>query len=381
MGNISYYEAIKGNQNAFGLRVKLVDYALRCGKKSAAKLFSCNVKTVRKWVASYKKHGLAGLKDHSRRPHHSPNQTPIAEERAIQELRASLGKVSPRRMKREFGVKRAEATIYRIIKKDAKKKGRWRKHKRKNDLRKVKAKLKVFEKIQVDVKELKDIPNYFPYMLKQRLPKYQFTARDVKSGALFFAYGHSKESTSAATFCAYLMEHLKRFGIQVKDITIQTDNGVEFVGNWRVGSASSFSKLIEQIYLATHARIPPAAPTYNSDVETSHARIEEEFYDIEEFDNLWVMLCKALSYQVYFNLIRPNTYKQLKSPLKIIEEELGPVDPYLLVLQPIILDQHFDLYLNKVQPDLVTSGGHHLPEYPRIYNKGPRVTGALTFIY
>lgn len=48
MGSISYYEAIKGNPNAFSLRVKLVDHALRYSKKSAAKFFSC--------------------KDHSRRP-------------------------------------------------------------------------------------------------------------------------------------------------------------------------------------------------------------------------------------------------------------------------------------------------------------------------
>ena len=368
MGNFSYYESIKGNQNAFSLRVKLVDQALKCGKKSAAKAYGCNVKTVRKWVASYKKDGLAGLKDHSRRPHHSPNQTPAAEEAEIKALRASLKKVSPRRMKREFGIKRAEATIYRIIKSDPNCQiKRWKKHKKKNDLRAVKAKLKVFEKIQIDVKELRDIPNYFPYMLKQKLPKYQFTARDVKSGALFFAYSHSKDSTNSAIFCAYLMEHLKRFGVKVGEVTIQTDNGSEFVGNAKIGSFSSFHNLIETIYKATHVRIPPSAPTYNSDVETSHARIEEELYDIEEFDDLWKMLCKALTYQVYFNLIRPNTYRNMKSPLKIIEEALGPVDPYLLVLQPIILEQHFDLYLKKVQPSLVPNGVHHVPEYPRFF--------------
>jgi len=365
MGSITYYEAVKGNQNAFGLRVRLVDFALKHGLKPAAREFACNIKTARKWLGRYKKLGLEGLKDQSKRPRHSPNQTPPEEEAEIKALRASLKKVSPRRMKREFGIKRAEATIYRIIKSDPNCKGRWRKHRKKNDLRAVKAKLKVFEKIQVDVKELRDIPNYFPYMLREKLPKYQFTARDVKSGALFFAYGHSKESTNSAVFCAYLMEHLKRFGIKVRDITIQTDNGSEFVGNSKIGSFSSFHNLIEAIYKATHVRIPPSAPTYNSDVETSHARIEEELYDVEEFDNLWTTLCKALTYQVYFNLIRPNTYRNMKSPLKIIEEELGPTDPYLLVLQPIILDQNVHLYFDKVNPPLPAKRVHHVPEYPR----------------
>ena len=366
MGSITYYEAVKGNLNAFGLRVKLVDFALEHGIKPAAREFACNIKTARKWLGRYKKLGLAGLKDQSKQPKNSPNKTPPEEEAAIKALRASLKKVSPRRMKREFGIKRAESTIYRIIKSDPDYKSkRWKKHRKKNDLRAVKAKLKVFEKIQVDVKELKDIPNYFPYMLKEKLPKYQFTARDVKSGALFFAYSHTKDSTNSAVFCAYLMEHLKRFGIKVRDITIQTDNGSEFVGNSKIGSFSSFHNLIETIYKATHVRIPPSAPTYNSDVETSHARIEEELYDVEEFNDLWETLCKALTYQVYFNLIRPNTYRNMKSPLKIIEEELGPIDPYLLVLQPIVLEQNVHLYFNKVDPPSPAKGVHYVPEYPR----------------
>jgi len=118
MGSITYYEAVKGNLNAFGLRVKLVDFALEHGIKPAAREFACNIKTARKWLGRYKKLGLAGLKDQSKQPKNSPNKTPPEEEAAIKALRASLKKVSPRRMKREFGIKRAESTIYRIIKSD-----------------------------------------------------------------------------------------------------------------------------------------------------------------------------------------------------------------------------------------------------------------------
>ena len=133
---------------------------------------------------------------------------------------------------------------------------------------------------------------------------------------------------------------------------------------WRIGSSSPFHNLVENVYEATHLRIPPSAPTYNSDVETSHARIEEEFYDIEAFDTLETLLLKALSYQVYFNLIRPNTYKKLKSPLKIVEEEMGRIDPYLLVLQPVVLENHFELY----ETALNIKEGHHVPDLP-IYSK------------
>ncbi|GEM_PF-6189530 len=78
------------------------------------------------------------------------------------------------------------------------------------------------------------------------------------------------------------------------------------------------------------------ALTYDSDVETSHARIEEKLFDIEDLSDAYDLRCKAWSYEIYFNLIRPNSCKNYKTPLKIIAEEFGCVDPELLTLPPII---------------------------------------------
>ena len=361
MSHITYFQVIREKPNPFSIRVNLIDYAQKHGFKAAAREFSCTRNTVRKWVRRYKGKGLNGLNNHSRRPKSCPFKTPPKEEEEILRLRDSLKKVSSTRLVREFGIKRSPATVYRIFKRNDRIKSKWKKHRKKNDLREIKAKLKVFEKIQVDIKELQDIPNYYPYYKSQGLPRYQFTARDVKSGALFFAFGHNKGCVNAATFCAYLLEHLKRFKIDVSEINVQTDNDGAFVGNWRVGSSSPFKNIVEKIYKATHLRIPPSAPTYNSDVETSHARIEEELYDVEEFENLDQLKSKALTYQIYFNLIRPNTYKNMKSPMKIVEEEMGPIDPYLLVLQPIVLDDNFHIYTSCLSS---AKGGHHVPDLP-----------------
>ena len=366
MSNITYFQVIKDTSNPFNIRVNMVNFTLRYGIKAAAREFSCSRNTIRKWLRRYRASGLTGLNNLSRKPRSCPFKTPLKEEEEILRLRDSLKKVSPLRMVREFEIKRSPSTVYRILKRNKRIRSRWKKYKKKNDLREIKAKLKIFEKIQIDIKELKDIPNYYPYFKSQNLPRYQFTARDVKSGALFFAFAHTKDCVNAATFCAYLMEHLKRFNINIKKINIQTDNDGAFVGNWRIGSSSPFNNLVEKIYQATHVRIPPSAPTYNSDVETSHARIEEELYDVEEFNCLRELLDKALTYQIYFNLIRPNTYKKLKSPIKIIEEEMGPVDPYLLVLQPIILDDNFHIYKHCLSS---IERGHHVPDLPNlIYN-------------
>jgi hypothetical protein len=273
----------------------------------------------------------------------------------------------------EFGIPLHPSTIYRIYDDHEDPKKPWKKHKKKQDLRAVKQRLKVFEKIQIDIKELYDIPYYYRQAIRTRLPRYQFTARDVKSGALFVSYAKTKDLSNASTFCAYLLAHLKKMGIEVKQIGIQTDNDGAFVGNWRPGSHSSFTYVIEEIYKALHLRIPPSAPTYNSDVETVHARIEEELFDIEDIDDAYDLRCKAWSYVIYFNLIRPNSYKDYKTPLKIIAEEKGMVDPNLLTLPPIILDDNFHIYFNTINNEELLKepcpasylGGHHVSRLPR----------------
>lgn len=365
MVSVSYSEVLRDSKDPFYFRVKLVDYAVKHGIKAAARHFCCARNTVRKWLRRWKKEGPKGLKNKSRKPKNSPNKTPKELEDYVVELRKQLKKISGKRMRMEFGVPLHPSTIYRIYDDhDDIEKGSWKKHEKKRDLSEQKKKLKVFEKIQIDIKDLSDIPHYLHSYRHCRLPRYQFTARDVKSGAMFVSYAKNKGLENASTFCAYLLAHIKRLGINVKEIGIQTDNDGAFVGNWKPGSHSTFTYVIEEIYKALHMRIPPAAPTYNSDVETVHARIEEELYDIEDIDHSYDLLCKAYSYIIYFNLIRPNSNKDYKSPLKIIAEEFGVVDPKLLTLPPIILDDNAHIYFNTINNEALLKEGHHLPGLP-----------------
>jgi len=52
--------------------------------------------------------------------------------------------------------------------------------------------MKPFEKIQIDLKELKDIPQYYPFISKG-ISKYQFSARDVRTGITFLSYGYKNQ--------------------------------------------------------------------------------------------------------------------------------------------------------------------------------------------
>ena len=365
MVSVSYSEILRDSKDPYWFRVKLVEYAKKSSIKAAARYFACSRNTVRKWLRRWEKEGTQGLSNRSRRPKISPNKTPKKIEDQVIELRKQLKKISGKRMRMEFGIPLQPSTIYRIYNDHNLPRISWKKHKKKQDLREQKKKLRVFEKIQIDIKDLSDISNYLPGYRRHNLPRYQFTARDVKSGAMFVSYARTKGLDKASTFCAYLLAHLKRLGINVKEVGIQTDNDGAFVGNWRPGSHSTFTYVIEEIYKALHLRIPPAAPTYNSDVETAHARIEEELYDIEDIDHDYDLLCKAYSYIIYFNLIRPNSYKDYKTPLKIITEEFGVVNPELLTLPPIILDDNFHIYLNTINSGSLLREGHHLSGLPK----------------
>src|SRR5690349_24452571 len=91
--------------------------------------------------------------------------------------------------------------------------------------------------------------------------------------------------------------------LPICDLVWQTDNGGEFKGDFPKALGDS-----------QHVRIPPAAHTYQSDVETVHRLEEDEFFDLEDFSSRGDFLAKVHTYQLYFNLVRPNSHKENLSP-------------------------------------------------------------------
>ena len=101
------------------------------------------------------------------------------------------------------------------------------------------------------------------------LPKYQITARCIRTGALFIGYTQQHSTTGTSIFIYRLFTHLKRYGIKPAEITIQTDNGTEFTAPWNSLEKTLFTKVIEVSFTSTHKTIPAGAKTYQSDVESS----------------------------------------------------------------------------------------------------------------
>jgi len=336
---IQYYTMILNCKDKKLLRMRMVwHYKEHKNVMLTARVFSTTRKTVYKWVKRYEKHGYAGLESMSRRPHRSPLETPKEVKDQVIAAKHKYKHIGAEQMKILANLKPCPDTIRKICKEAGfKPRKRIKKHITKQNLRGVKRLWDLFQQICVDVKYLNDIPNYYLFMRFYRLPVYQFTARDVTSGLTFWAFSYEKSLTNAVLFIKYVFEHLKAHGIELSKVTIQTDNGSEFIGAPDAKDLSQFTKTILS-YGARHSTIPLAAHRFQADVETFHNLEETEFFDIETFRGMKIFLEKTNTYTLWFNLIRPNTYKENQTPLQIAKLKIPGISKTIAMLPPVVLD-------------------------------------------
>lgn len=65
-------------------------------------------------------------------------------------------------------------------------------------------------------------------MADRKLPKYEYTIRDTKSGFTIVGFSDEYSEQYSTMLTEIYLRHLKSFGIELKDVIIQTDNGSEF---------------------------------------------------------------------------------------------------------------------------------------------------------
>src|SRR6201988_2539273 len=337
-----YFDLLREMKNAYNHRLRLVESARQRGIKPTARLFATTVATVRKWLRRYQQKGSPGLIALSAPRHHQPHKTPPQREAQLVELRKTLPTFGARRLIREFDLPISHRALERIWREHGLLLKRRRKYQRKQDLAHIKAQWAVFQQISADTKDLDDIPRYWQQAQRLHLPLIQYTARDVRSGLLFWAFAQARSASASAAFASRIQRHLDRYGVSLRDLVWQTDNGGEFKGDFPKALGDS-----------QPVRIPPAAHTYQSDVETVHRLEEDEFFDLEDFASRGDFLAKVHTYQLYFNLARPNSHKENLSPWQIIER-LAPRSPLeLCLLPPIFLDYY-----------LTESGGYDVGRLP-----------------
>ena len=349
-----YYDTVRDCSSPFNTRLRMVLRSFEANITKAAKEYDTTRVTVRKWKRLYELHGTKGLISKPRTPKKIPHKTPKSIEEEILRHRDVLPSWGPVRLKEDFNIAASTGAIYRILKQNGKiDKKRRRKHDIKRELSKIKLQLRSFQKIQIDVKDLSDIPKYYRSMRLNGLPRYQFTARDVKSGMLYIALARRHDCVNAANFLTLLAEHLREHNIDLNTVSIQTDNGSEFIGNWRMKGRSLFTHMSEKVFGMKHYRIPPNSPTYNSDVETTHLRIEKDFYKLEDLNSQDSLSIKVLTYLLYFNLLRRNKMKFNKTSLEMVSEELPDIKKTIVQFPTIVLDDiglYYMKYIKRSDP-------------------------------
>lgn len=295
--------------------------------------------TVRTWLRRFEAEGNKGLEDKRRGPYHIPHKTSKEVEKEIIDARNQVPCYGPRRLQYFFELSCSQGAIQRILKEHNLTRKRKKKYQKKNDMREMKRQLKAFGSFQMDIKHLYDMPNYWGKKTKLvLLPKYQYTIRDVKSGAAFLGFSDELSELNARTMLDLFLKKLREQLPKEQKITVQTDNGVEFGGTVRHFERSAFSQLVHS-YDAEHVFIPPKMCNANGDVESFHDTIEREFFDLcEDIESREDFMQQAESYRQFYNLTRPNYSKGAKTPAHIADEDWPDSDLASKIILTSVMD-------------------------------------------
>jgi len=355
-----YYKVMRISKEKKFYRYQMVLSVETVGIKETVRRFRTTRNTVRKWVRRWRAEGYTGLEDRSRRPKHSPLATPPNERRKLVKLKKKYKRVGAETIKAIENLPHSSKTIRKIWREaGVSSRKRRKKHQTKQNLRAIKRQWPLFHQIDEDTKDLIDIPEYWPQMIRNKLPTHQYTAREVTSGLLFMAFARERSLTNSQLFAEYINQSLQTCDVDLSNTTRQTDNGSEYIGSWQAKKDSAYTKTIESIHGQRHQTIPPGAYRFQSDVETVHNLVEVEFYEIETFKDIQDFMNKAYSYQLFFNLLRPNSYKENKTPWQLVREKNPTLPIEVAMIPPVFLDDLLDKRLERV-----AKGGHDVSTVP-----------------
>ena len=337
---------MRQSQDPRTLRLRMALHAREHGVKPAARAFKTTVKTVRKWLGRFDGK-IASLAEQSRAPKRRPRRLSTAAEKKILDAKRRCPRFSARRLKLEFELSYSVRAIRRVCREHGLLRV-WRRKKpqTKRLLREVKKQWKLFQQIDIDTKNLCDIPEYWLKLKGLGLPQYQYTAREVSTGLLFLGYSNELSLAYATIFAERIIKHLQACGHDLNGVTWQSDNGSEFIGSWQAKNDSAFTDAIQRVKGQTHRTIPPGQHRFQADVETVHNLMEQEFYEIESFTSRDDFIERANHYQWFFNIARKNSAKENMTPWELAQVKQPAADPLLPLLSVEYLDQLHDAVLH-----------------------------------
>ena len=344
---MTYFASYQEKHQLEAVRKAIARYAIDHTNAEAARIFECHRNTVSDWKQRY----IRGesLTSRSRAPKTIPHK--IQDQALIDricKLRDDTDYGSER-LEKQYDLPISNMTIHRILVENNAIKPLKKKRQTKNELWGIKQHYKTLEtKLQMDGKDLMDIPRYYAHQKRLNLPKQQFNIRCVKSGITFTSFMNSESGAPACTFIVYVFEHLIKHGVDVSKLTIQID-AASYAISMKSPKISEFRRLIEDTYKAK-LKIVPGGKTKQSDVETFNGIVEREFFDRYDFSSIQDFYKKVYLFMFDFNYVRKNRNKDWHPPLYFLNQDQPNLSSDVLMLPPIDLDLHHQIYSYKIDP-------------------------------
>lgn len=343
MSVVSYRELRK--LSAVSARQKVLELHQSRRPSHIARLLAMSRATVYNILARYRKHGLDGLADRSRRPHQPAGQTDAATEKIVTLERSRTG-FGPRRMKRHLQIQAAlslpESTLRNIFRRN----GQTQKRRRRKQARAVNIEpLYPLQRFQIDLKHILDFgalpERAYNHAVRHGLPPYQWTAIDVKTRLRFLAYAYEKTAANGLLFMQTVALWVRSFGIHHR-LEFQSDWGEEFGGK----SPRKLARLQAEVFdpldvLRTHIRKGHSED--NAFVERSHRTDDEEFYIpwLGQCAHTENFLYRAFHYLYTYNTVRPHQGKGMDhmTPWQKLHSLWPEIQPGVAAFPPLLLDE------------------------------------------
>jgi transposase InsO family protein len=284
--------------------------------KDVVKVCPHSERSLKRWVAAYRRGGAVALTPKSTEPKSQPNETPIRIKERVIEIRTQTKKCALKihwQLQKE-GIKINERTVGKILKKE----GLVRKYRvRKITHKYIRATRKPGELVEIDVK-------YVPGRIAGKR-YFQYTAIDTASRWRCLCIYDEQSSFHSVDF---LKEVMKKFPYPIT--AIKTDNHSIFT-NYYVGTNKRSDVTVKTIHALdqfchehniVHYLIDPGKPAQNGTVERSHRSDQEYFYDQNKFHSFLDLKKKLKDWNEYYNNLE-HCGLNGKTPNEMLHSEKG----------------------------------------------------------
>jgi len=272
------------------------------GKRSLidiAEISPFNYRTLKRWVALYRKYGIKGLVPKSRRPHHHPNEYPEGLIDKIRKLRqkTQLGPDVLSILLKKEGARVSHSGIGKLLKREGLSRQKRRIQKKEKWIPKSTI---PGELIEIDVVYVKKFRGNWLY---------QYTAID---SCTRWKYSWVTPEQSNRTAVLFLEKVIQNAPFQIKGI--KTDNASIFTNRY-TGYFKSTDPLKPKLHIfdsiclkygIAHYLIDLGKPQQNGKVERSHRSDRERFWSRVQFKTLEELELKQKEYLKWYNTKCPH---------------------------------------------------------------------------